>query len=251
MEAVDVIASSRVLSTLEVFPANFSGEDGADVKARLIEVVASSPRLSIPTFHCTFDDAHDLSQTDDEARRTALELFIGEMKEARDFDASTLVVHPSFNPVAGDERPRRIEALKVSLSEAEERIRRYGMRIALELLPDGRLGETPEELADFVSDFGDAFGFCLDTNHLNGTQDRLAETVEILGERIYDIHVSDYFGGVECHNLPGNGTNDWKAFTAALDGVGYAGPFTYEVRLQGTPAERMRAIEENFAAFFA
>ena len=250
-EAVDAIAASRILSTLEVCAANFSGADGADVKKRLLDAVAASPRLSIPTFHCTFDPDHDISQTDMERRRAAVELFVGEMMEARDFDASTLVVHPSFDQVPDEERPRRIEALKVSMSEMEERTRRYGMRVALELLPGMRLGRTPEELLDFTADFGDGFGFCLDTNHLTGMQGRLAETVGLLGDRLYDIHVSDYFGGDECHSLPGDGTNDWKAFAAALDAIGYTGPFTYEVRIQGTPAERMRAVEENFAATFA
>ena len=51
--------------------------------------------------------------------------------------------------------------------------------------------------------------------------------------------------------LPGEGAVDWRAFADALDDAGYAGPFTYEVRIGGTPAERLRAIEGNFLSVFA
>ena len=50
--------------------------------------------------------------------------------------------------------------------------------------------------------------------------------------------------------MPGNGRIDWPAFARALDDAGYAGPFTYELRIQGTPAERIRAIEDNYRALF-
>lgn len=252
-EIVGAIASSRIVETLELSPILFPGGDNDPGRKLLIDAVAASPRLSIPTFHATFGQEFDLSQTDAEMRRNAIDRLIADMKAARDFDAETIVVHPSSEPIDEADRPARIKALKISLSEIEERLRRYGMRMALELLPRTCLGRTPEELLDFVGDFGDEFGFCLDANHLTNTQDRLCETVRLLAPRLYDIHVSDYFGGDECHNLPGNGTNDWRAFRATLEEVGYTGPFTYELsrRIADTPVARLRAIEENFSALFA
>lgn len=246
-EAVDAIASSELLSTIEVFPRIFAGPDGDSVKKRLLEVVAASPRLSIPTYHCDYGKVQDLSQLDEEGRAGALELFIGEMKAARDFDADILVLHPSFEPVPEEERKERLAALKLSLAQSEERLRHYGLRVALELLPRTCLGRTPEELLDIAADFGDEFGFCLDVNHLTGHPERLAETVRALSGRLYDIHVSDYFGDDECHNMPSDGIINWKSFIKDLDAIGYDGPFTYELRMrEGSPAERLSAIEENF-----
>lgn len=252
-EAVAAIADSRLVATLEASPVLFPSGEADPVRKALIDTVAASPRLSIPTFHSIFGPDNDISQPDDERRRLAVERLVGDMKFARGLDAETVVVHPSSEPIPDGERPAHLAALKVSLSEIEERLRRYGMRVALELLPRTCLGRTPEELLEIVGDFGDEFGFCLDANHLTNTQGRLCETVRLLAPRLYDIHVSDYFGADECHNLPGNGTNDWRAFRATLEDIGYSGPFTYEVsrRIADTPAARVRAIEDNFSALFA
>lgn len=252
-EVVDALESSRLVRTLEAYTGLFPGGDGDPGRKLLLDAVSNSQHLSIPTFHAAFGTEFDLSQTDTEKRRTAVERLIADMKAARDFDADTLVVHPSYEPIDEADRPARMAALKVSLSEIEERLRHYGMRMALELLPRTCLGRTPEELLDIAGDFGDEFGFCLDANHLTNAQHRLCETVRLLAPRLYDIHVSDYFGADECHNLPGNGTNDWRGFRAALEDIGYSGPFTYEVscHIADTPFDRVRAIENNFADLFA
>lgn len=248
-EAIRAIEASAEIRTLEPNPVNFDCEDGAGLQERFVRMVCRKG-IATPTFHCTFGTRQDLSSLDAETRRGAVANVIGELSQARDLHAEIVVLHPSFEPIPDAEREARKSALKVSLSEIEERLRRYGYRLALELLPRSCLGNTADELLEIVEDFGDEFGFCLDVNHLMADIGGIPAAVRKLAPRLYAVHVSDYFGEDECHNMPGNGRIDWPAFARALDDAGYAGPFTYELRIQGTPAERIQAIEENYRALF-
>ena len=248
-EALAAIEASGLIRTLETNPVNFEGEGGAGLRERFMRLVCRKG-IATPTFHGTFGTRQDLSSLDADARRGAVANVIGELSQARDLHAEIVILHPSYEPIPDAEREARKAALKVSLSEIEERLRRYGYRLALELLPRTCLGNTADELLEIVEDFGDEFGFCLDVNHLMGGIADIPDAVRKLAPRLYALHVSDYFGEDECHNMPGNGRIDWPALVRALDDAGYAGPFTYELRIQGSPAERIRAIEENYRALF-
>ena len=75
----------------------------------------------------------------------------------------------------------------------------------------------------------------------------LAEHVRRLGDRLIALHLSDYDGVEQKHELPGKGVIDWESFMQALRDVDYAGPFNYECKLEGdTPQERVRSLEKNF-----
>ena len=72
-----------------------------------------------------------------------------------------------------------------------------------------------------------------------------------LGRRILTVHISDYDFIDERHWLPGEGKNDWNAILAALQAVGYAGPFMYEVRAyysSAAVAENKKLLFERFNA---
>lgn len=227
VEDIEAMAHQGRLSTVEPCAAGFQGPDGEVAMRRLADFLAASDLLSAPTFQCSAGRRFDLSQPDDIARMDALEIFIGEMKDAVSaFDSRTLVVYPSGGDVTDGERRRRISALKESLSGIEERIRRYGVRIALKLLPHPALGSTPGELLEIASDFGDDFGFCLDAGLLAGSQGRLAEAVSILGDRLYDIHMPGPLPAAGQRPFDGYGA-DWAEFSCALDMAGYHGPLTY------------------------
>lgn len=215
--AVETLAAEGLVSVVEPSPAAFNGPGGDDFRRGLADLLASSDHLSAPTFLCSAGEAYDISLPDDSSRMDAVERFIGEMKDAVSaFDSRTIVVRPSAANVADSDRAARLSALKESLSEIEERIRHYGARIALGLLSGECLGNTPEELLEIASDFGDGFGFCLDAGLMAGAPRRLAEAALLFGERLYDVHFPE---------LPANGGSPgWDALGAALDAAGYRGP---------------------------
>lgn len=252
-ESLQALESVSVARTIETNPALFPPDNGAEMQHRFMDVVRRKGLRPI-TYHASFGDKNDLSALNEEVRRESIERFYGELAQARDLDAEMIVLHPSFEPVLPEERMDRMKSLRLSLAEVEERVRKYGYRIAIELLPRSCLGNTPEELLQIVEDFDDDFGFTFDINHMMDRIDEIPNTVKLLGPRLFHLHISDYFGIDECHLLPGEGKIDWRAFLTALDEVGYKGCFNYELRqwnFQGqTPLEILRAIENNYLNFF-
>ena len=76
----------------------------------------------------------------------------------------------------------------------------------------------------------------------------LARAVRQLGDRLITLHLSDYDGIDEKHELPGQGVLDWKSFMQALRDINYGGPFNYECKIEGeTVAARIQTLEDNFA----
>ncbi len=55
--------------------------------------------------------------------------------------------------------------------------------------------------------------------------ERLIDTVKNLGDRLYTLHISDYDGIIERHQMPFDGIIDWSGFCSALEFVDYDGPF--------------------------
>ncbi len=268
-EALEAISSSSIIKTLETSVNMLDGVSQQAAYKRNLKEIPHSDELSAlqkkfldtihvkgittPTYHAIFGPEHDLSSTDEAIRQFAIDYLIGEFSKAKELGAEIIVIHPSFEPIPPEQREDRIKCLRLSMAELEERVRKYGYRIAIELLPRTCLGNTADELLRIVEDFDESFGFCLDVNHLTDDIGGLIDAVRKLAPRLYAFHISDYEGGNEQHMLPGLGKIDWKALAAVLDEIGYDGPFTYELdrnKLAETPAERVKQIEDNFHQIF-
>lgn len=98
--------------------------------------------------------------------------------------------------------------------------------------------EDCEALFDAVD--SDRVGFTLDTGHghLCGC---LHELAEAFGDRLLFTHLHDnpgVNGGTgDRHLVPGRGTIDWPRLIGRLDGAGYAGPLSFELREDATLPE--------------
>jgi sugar phosphate isomerase/epimerase len=68
-----------------------------------------------------------------------------------------------------------------------------------------------------------------------------------LRSKLLTLHMSDYDGIDEQHQMPGRGVLDWQAFMQALREAGYAGPYNYECQIDGdTTQDRIEALERNW-----
>lgn len=248
IEAVEVIGKSAI-RTLETNPCNFEGPDGEKVLEAFVRMVERTGKET-PTYHCPYGTPWDLSSLDETARHEAIGRLAGLFPQAHRLHAEILVEHPSWEPVPDEERPARIAALRKSLEELSPILKKEGFRMALEDLPRSCLGNTAEELMSVLEGFDETFGVCFDVNHLDARIALIPDAVRLFGKRLYCLHLSDYYGGDEYHLIPGDGKIDWPAFVAALREIGYAGDFNYEVRYQGTPAERCEVVEGNFKRLF-
>ena len=243
LEAVD---RSRIV-TLEIIAGLIEENDRARETALLQRWLERS-RCRVMTIHATFGRAFDVSAFDNETRRRALAAIHTAIDLAVDLEAPTVVVHASAEPIGDAERLQRLERARTALEEVGRRCQQAGKRVAVELLPRTCLGNTVEELFQLLDGLDeDMFGVCLDTNHLMDRYRDLTPTVRTLGERLFTLHLSDYDGIDEKHDLPGMGVLDWAAFMGALSAVDYQGPFNYEAKIdRETLAERIQALETNF-----
>ena len=74
----------------------------------------------------------------------------------------------------------------------------------------------------------------------------LPDVVRRLGARLMALHLSDYDGVDEKHDMPGRGVLHWKSFMQTLRDVEYDGPFNYETRPDGeTAAAQIESLEEG------
>jgi len=245
-QALAAVGSSRI-ATLEISPALLEG----DQQPRKRPLMAMLQRSGIrpASVHAKFGAPFDVSSPDEETRRTGIAAAGSAVELAAELGAAIVVCHASAEPIAPPDRAEHLRRAQDALAEIAPRCRRAGVRIAVELLPRTCIGNTVEELGELLAPLDEqTFGVCLDTNHLMGRHAQLADKVRRLGQRLITLHLSDYDGVDEKHQLPGTGVLDWPSFVAALGEIGYAGPFNYECTLPGpTPAERVTALEESFA----
>ncbi|NOZ21191.1 MAG: sugar phosphate isomerase/epimerase [Planctomycetes bacterium] len=244
-DGLTAIAASRI-RTLEVPPRLFEGEDYRQ-SVDWVRGMCTEAGIRVATVHVPFGGACDISVLDETAREGAVDTLDSSTNLAIDLDAAMLIVHASAEPIASEERSRRLEQARKSLSEITSRCARLGKRVAVELLPRTCLGNSVEELLALVDGLDpEQCGVCLDTNHLMDRYETLPQGVRTLGKRLFALHLSDYDGVDEKHQLPGRGVIDWRAFVGALRDIDYQGPFNYECKLDGeTVEERIRSLEAN------
>lgn len=245
-EMLQALAASRI-ATLEA-DARFLLDDQAAAKVAALREATHRAGIRTMTVHALFGKGYDFSVLDPQARAQALSATDLALEMAVALDAPMIVMHSSAEPVLPGERAQRIALVQQALAEIGERCRVAGKRIAIELLPRSCLGNTVEELLAILEPLDpETFGVCLDTNHLMDRHATLPDVVRQLGDRLWTLHMSDYDGIDEKHELPGTGVLDWRGFMIALAEIGYAGPFNYEANLDGaTPWEKVEALQRNY-----
>lgn len=245
-ETLQALAQSRI-ATLEISPMLLSGDRRGAQEAWLRDLLRRSG-IRVMSVHSPYGDNYDLSSLDEKRHREAIAATLSSIHLALEFDAPIIVVHASAEPIDPQERGQRLEQARAALAEIGQRCQEVGRRVAIELLPRTCLGNTVEELFELMDKLSEeTFGICLDTNHLMGRYQNLADDVRGVGDRLIALHLSDYDGVDEKHELPGTGVIDWKSVMEALRDVEYKGPFNYECRLEGeTPKERIMSLEKNF-----
>jgi sugar phosphate isomerase/epimerase len=243
-ESIALLAGSAVKSVELWEPGFAKGDKHAQAARRAFAAAGVQPR----TVHANFSAKLDLSSRDEKIRAAGLRAIRTAADLATRVGSGMVVVHPSSEPIADDERPARMAQSKRSLAVIAEAARQAGIRFAIELLPRTCLGRSAAELLALLEDVDPAVGgICLDTNHLMSHYAALPDEARAAGPRLFTLHCSDYDGVDEKHWPPLSGVIDWPAFLAALRDAGYTGPLHYEAELPGQkPAEKLAFLESNF-----
>lgn len=183
--------------------------------------------LKVWSCHLPFSRTLDISVTDPEARENNVRIQEKMIELASIFNPVVLVLHPSSEPIADEDRSARLMCAKNSVNRLSIAAKRIGAILCLEDLPRTCLGRESSELLYLIEDNPEVM-VCFDTNHL--LSESHAHFIEAVGGRIRTIHASDYDGIDERHWLEGDGIIDWPALLEGLKSKGYKGVFMHEVR---------------------
>ncbi|MBQ8233593.1 MAG: sugar phosphate isomerase/epimerase [Lachnospiraceae bacterium] len=84
----------------------------------------------------------------------------------------------------------------------------------LEIYLENTQEETPEYLLKMKEELADCkrFSFCLDYAHANISKTKPSEWIGAFGENIRHMHINDNDGNSDLHQVPGEGSVDWKKF---------------------------------------
>ncbi|HTI01111.1 MAG TPA: sugar phosphate isomerase/epimerase family protein [Acidisoma sp.] len=116
-----------------------------------------------------------------------------------------------------------------SLAKACEFAADARLKVAIEPHPY-RWVNSAQSMARLLERTGSPnLGFNFDPSHLFPSGDMPHFTVLMLGDRIFNTHLSDNDGQTNAHWRPGRGKIDWVAILSALEAIGYKGPLTLEL----------------------
>jgi len=185
--------------------------------------------IKVASFHAPFGEPYDLSSCDKDIRRGAVKDMINSLNILEELGGGRLIIHGGIRVKEGENRQLLISNLKISLEEILKRCEEKEKVLVLENMLPGGLGDTAEEVWQIVNSFNSIYiGICLDTGHANIGGD-LIKTIKKFQSRLVTLHVSDNWGEIDEHHLPGEGEISWLEFLAALAQASYDGPFMYEL----------------------
>lgn len=185
--------------------------------------------ITLWSFHLPFAPFTTLNPASlDEAVRDFTVVYFKELiKEAkRDADINIFVIHPSGEPIHEDDRKASLSQLKKSFNELCAFAEELGVTLAIENLPRTCLGRSSSDMYEILS-FNEKLKMCFDLNHTSN--EKAEDIINRFANKIVTLHVSDFLGNDECHLMPLEGNNNWKAIIGALIKADYKGPFLYEI----------------------
>lgn len=201
--------------------------------------------LKVWSVHLPFSGSRDISVTDPKKREATIEFFEEMIQLSSIFEPKYLILHPGADTIKEDEsREERLKCSRNSIGRLAIAARNIGAVLCVENLPRTCPGRTAQEMDYLTADIPNV-AICFDTNHLLLGSHQ--EFIELLGDRILTLHISDYDGEDEKHWLPYHeqGIIDWKAFYRSIKKAGYKGLFMFEVtKKHGTPKDLVNVYRQ-------
>jgi sugar phosphate isomerase/epimerase/exopolysaccharide biosynthesis protein len=229
------------LDYIEVTMNTVIGKDTAGVRDRaaLLKAQIDSAGLQIWSVHLPYSKKVDISSIDSTRRVNAVNYVADMIRVAAVFNPKYLVLHPSYEPIAPDERAERLENSHESIGILAPVAKEIGAVLCIENLPRTCLGRSGEEMMALIDGY-DEVGLCFDINHLI-YQSHADYFKAVAKGKIKTVHISDYDFADERHLVPGVGKIDWVPVWKGVRKNGYKGIMMFET--PGTVEELVGARE--------
>ena len=187
-----------------------------------------------------WEDGFSIASADEGRRKLAVDEVLATLDVAAAIPYQVLVQHCGVAvPFAGP-GDNNMGALLRSLEDLSPVARQYGVRIAVEVIPNEL--STPSALVDLLESDIDAtaMGICMDVGHARLMGD-VVDAIETCSGHLITTHLHDNRGRSDDHLVPGKGVIDWDATTLALQKVGYDGAWIFELAIA---ADRKAILEQ-------
>ena len=186
-----------------------------------------------------WQDGLTLAAADESQRKAAVEETLATLDVAAAVRYSTLVLHGGVPEPHGGAADNHLASLVRSLEELSPVAQRYGIRLAVEVIPNAL--STPSALVDLIESDIDAadLGICMDVGHARLMGD-VVDAIETCSGHLITTHLHDNRGRSDDHLVPGKGVIDWEATLLALQKIGYDDVWMLEL---AAAAERKPVLE--------
>ena len=188
--------------------------------------------------HGSWKDTLSLAAADDGRRKAAVAEAHAALDVAGAVKYSTLVLHAGVPEPHGGAADNSLGSLVRSLEELTPVADGYGVRLAVEIIPNAL--STPSALVELVeSDLEADLGICMDVGHARLMGD-VVEAIETCSGHLLTTHLHDNRGKNDDHLVPGKGVINWDAALLAFQKIGYDGVWMFEL---AAAAERKPMLE--------
>jgi sugar phosphate isomerase/epimerase len=197
------------------------------------------------SIHAPISDVNIASLSERIREASALEI-IATMEQAMELNADTVTFHPGLQSIiVPGQESKTMEKAKRSIRTIDRLMNEFGIVAALENLPmmpsfGFMIGKTAEEMKQLVD--GTDMKICFDIGHAN-TVGQIDDIIDMLGDRIANIHIHDNNGNNDDHMTIGDGNIDFRSVLSKLSK--YKGKYIIESRsLESavTSRERLKDI---------
>ena len=233
--------------TVEVFAVK-SHFDYRDRRAAIaLAEWLDDTRLTLHSMHApiareyasgAWHDYLSLAAADGGRRKAAVDETLATLDVAAAIKYSTLVLHAGVPEPHGTAADNSLGSLVRSLEELAPAADRYGVRLAVEVIPNAL--STPSALVELVeSDVEADLGICMDIGHARLIGD-VVDAIETCSGHLLTTHLHDNRGKSDDHLVPGKGVINWDAALLAFQKIGYDGAWMLEL---AAAAERRPVLE--------
>ena len=196
------------------------GRGDPEAAGRAFAQAASDEGVSVEQGH--LDLPINIAPGDEGARRKAVE----GLKPWLDLYCAVGIGAGVLHPGRGDDPDLSHEQRLHSLGEICEHVEGTGLVICLENCSSG------EALRPVLAETDpDRVAVCLDTGHLNLTDESQGDFIRFLGGRLRALHLAENAGQMDEHTMPfaRGGSVPWAEVATALREVGYSGLYNFEI----------------------
>jgi len=133
-----------------------------------------------------------------------------------------------FDQTPADARRIFIKSLEEISDYAEQKRIRLGLEVLNPQLSN--FMSKSQHAVDIISDLkSDNFGIVLDTGHVNLSEESFETALDVVGDRLINIHINDNNGVDQTNSIPGEFSFDFYALNDTLKKYGYNGFLSLEL----------------------